>query len=223
MTDVSGGATPSAGVRRVEQMFAALPYMTLAQAGWLEQFLGERGLSRCIELGFFHGKSSAFIAAMLEERGAGHLTTIDREEARQRDPNIDVVLETLGLSHRVTRYYEASSYTWRLMRLLEESPAPRFDFCYIDGGHSWDVSGFGFLLTDRLLVPGGWVLFDDLDWTYARMLAADGPVPGWLAQKPKDEIETAQVRQVWELLVKGHPGYDSFGEKGQWGFARKKP
>lgn len=211
----------SAAVRRVDQRFAKLPYMSVAQAGWLEGFLEERGLSQCIELGFFHGKSSAFIAAMLETRGTGHLTTIDRDEARRREPNIDLVLKTLGLSHRVTRYYEPSSYTWRLMKLLQESTEPRFDFCYIDGGHSWDVSGFGFLLVDRLLKPGGWVLFDDLDWTYSQMVPADGPIPGWLQQKSAEEIETAQVRQVWELLVKRHPDYDSFAEEGAWGFARK--
>lgn len=214
---------PSSRLLQVEHAFPDLPYMTVAQAGQLQAFLAERDLSECLELGFFHGKSSAFIAAMLEERGCGHLTTIDRQEAAQRTPNIDTVLATLDLTHRVTWHYEHSSYTWRLMKLLEESAEPRFDFCYIDGGHSWDVSGFGFLLTDRLLKPGGWVLFDDLDWTYSQMVPGDGPVPGWLAQKSAEEIETAQVRKVWELLVKTHPNYDSFGEDGQWGFARKKP
>ncbi len=214
---------PSNRLLQVEQAFPDLPYMTVAQAGRLQAFLAERDLSECLELGFFHGKSSAFIAAMLEERGCGHLTTIDRQEAAERTPNIEAVLAGLDLTQRVTWHYEHSSYTWRLMKLLEESAEPRFDFCYIDGGHSWDVSGFGFLLTDRLLKPGGWVLFDDLDWTYSEMVPREGSIPGWLAQKSAEELETAQVRKVWELLVKTHPNYDSFDEDGQWGYARKKP
>lgn len=210
-------------VREVERAFPDLAYMRLSQAAWLEAFLRDAGLSRCIELGFYHGKGSAFIAAMLEERGCGHLVTIDKKGARSLTPDIATVLNTLGLSHRVTWYYEPRSYTWRLMKLLQEAKTPRFDFCYIDGGHSWDNSGYAFFLLDRLLEPGGWMVFDDLDWTFSRMLPDKGTTPDWLAETPPEEVATAQVRQVWELLVKRHPNYDVFFEEGQWGVTRKKP
>lgn len=85
------------------------------------------------------------------------------------------------------------------------------------------MSGFGFLLVDRLLVPGGWVLFDDLDWTFSSMIKPGVDTPPWLAQLTTDELETPQIRKVWELLVKPHPGYQEFCEDGQWGFAQKKP
>ena len=38
------------------------------------------------------------------------------------------------------------------MKMLEDDPEPRFDFCYIDGVHNWADDGFAFFLIDRLLV-----------------------------------------------------------------------
>ncbi len=67
------------------------------------------------------------------------------------------------------------------------------------------------------------MLFDDLDWTFSSMIKPGVETPPWLAQLTTDELETPQIRKVWELLVKPHPGYQKFCEDGQWGFAQKKP
>lgn len=219
---VTSATAIEAAVKAVQDELGALPYMTPKQANRLGRLLAEHDLRDCLELGFFHGKSSAFIAAILRALGGGHLTTIDREKARLKQPNVEAVLERLGLADWVTVHYEPRSYTWRLMKLLEAGPPPRFDFCYVDGGHYWDVSGFAFFLVDRLLRPGGWILFDDLDWTFAQRLDSQEPPDPWLARLPEEERTTPQIRKVWELLVKRHPGYDSFAEEGAWAFARKK-
>jgi hypothetical protein len=50
----------------------------------------------------------------------------------------------------VNYYFEPTSYTWRMMKMLEEDEGPRFDLCYLDGAHSWFVDGFAFFLIDRL-------------------------------------------------------------------------
>ena len=206
----------------VREKFGHLPCMTYKQATKIEEFIKSKNLANCLELGFYHGKSSAFIACILRDLGRGHLTTIDLIEAKNLSPNIVDILSELNISDWVTYYYEPRSHTWRLMKLLEEDLRPRFDFCYIDGGHSWDVTGFGFLLVDRLLVPGGWVLFDDLDFTFSSMVKPSVEKPAWLARMTPQELETPQVRKVWELLVKSHPDYQGFCEDGQWGFAQKK-
>ncbi len=101
------------------------------------------------------------------------------------------------------------------MRQLRDGAGPSFDFCYLDGAHTWDVDGFAFLLLDRLMKPGGWVLFDDLDWS----LAEDPDVkPGDL---PEEERLARQVRLVWDLLVVPHPNYGLLREDGMWGYAQK--
>ncbi len=207
-------------LERIQDKVGKLPYMTIAQARKLDAFFDSEHICDCLELGFYHGVSSAYIAEMLRPRD-GRLTTIDRESARRKSPNIIRLLSELGLDDRVIVYFEPRCYTWRLMRLIEANPDPIFDFCYIDGGHSWSVSGFGFFLVEKLLRPGGWILFDDLDWSYQRMIGADGK-PDCMRNMPEDEISTPQVRKIWELLVKTHPAFHNFREDGQWGFAQKR-
>lgn len=208
-------------VKRVEVTRAAgdLPYMSPEHADIMTALIVEHRLHRALELGFHHGVSTCYIAAALDELGEGSLTTIDLEVARNLTPNVETLLEGLGLRHLVSVHYEPASYLWRLMKMLEVEPQPQFDLCYIDGAHSWATDGLGFFLADRLLAPGGWIVFDDLDWTFATS-------PGlkkteMVAAMPLDERETAQVRKVYELLVKTHRSYDEFVERDGWVMARK--
>lgn len=119
-------------VERVKQRFGDLPYMRFEQAEVLSRFLKAHTLRNCLELGFFHGLSSAYIAETLREMGGGHLTTIDLEWTRSKSPNIDAIMSQLGLSEYVTAYYEPRSYTWRMMKMLDEKQNESFDFCYVD-------------------------------------------------------------------------------------------
>jgi hypothetical protein len=139
----------------------------------------------------------------------------------KRTPTIHSVLGGLGLSHRVSVHVEPRCLTWRLMRLIEASDGPCFDFCYFDGGHSWLITGYAFFLVEKLLRPGGWMVFDDLDWSFQRMIGPDGP-PDFIRAMPQDEVETPQVRKVFDLLVKPHPGFHNIRDDGVWGFAQKR-
>lgn len=202
-------------LERVRDHVGSLPYMRWHQARKIAALLSEHDLRDCLELGFFHGVSSAYIAQILKDRGGGHLTTIDRSSARYRKPNIEQLLSDLDLTSFVTVYYEDISYTWRLMNLVENNGTPIFDFCYIDGGHTWDDTGFAIFLVERLLRPDGWLLLDDLDWTLEQM-------PTLPTDKTREEMTTPQVRKVWELLVKRHPAFHNFREAGSWGYAQKR-
>jgi predicted O-methyltransferase YrrM len=180
---------------QVSAVLGGVPHMTLAQGRVIGEFIVTHNLRDCLELGFCHGVSSACIAAALDEIGSGSLVTIDQcndEGIATRDlvPNIAQVLGKLNLQDKVRYFFEPTSYLWRLMRMLEEDPRPRFDFCYIDGAHSWFVDGFAFFLVERLLRPGGWILFDDLNWTYAASESLKDT--DLVRTMPKDERETPQ-------------------------------
>jgi predicted O-methyltransferase YrrM len=206
-----------------EEVFAHvghLPYMRLEQARILFDLIVPNRLHNCLELGFYHGTSSAYIAGAIDELQAGTLTTIDLEKALERTPNIHEVLEGAGLSQWVTVFAEPRSYNWRLMKFLEEGRTESFDFCYLDGGHTWYDTGFGFCLVDRLLKPGGWIVFDDLNYTYRNSSHSDAT---WVRKLPEEEQTIAQVERVFNLLVKTHPQYRAFRRTGQFGFAQKKP
>ncbi len=214
-------------LERVRDYVGKVPYMSLAQAQVLDSLFTEFGIRDCLELGFYHGVSSAYIAAILKKNGGGHLTTIDRRAAQQNSPNIEEILSGLELRDFVTVHYEEVSYNWRLMDFLESAPPPAFDFCYIDGGHRWEPDGFAFFLVEKLLRSGGWILFDDLNHSFLKTYTERGLVPA-TGEMPKGlgiterEFRTEQIRKVWELLVKTHPGFHNFREDERWGFAQKK-
>jgi predicted O-methyltransferase YrrM len=204
--------------------FDELPYMRHPQAVLMRDLIVEHDAHDILEIGFYHGKSSAYIAAILEDLGRGHLVTIDRENARAREPNIEYVLSTLGLTHRVTPVYATRSYTWELAKMIRAAPRPQFDFCYFDGGHTWDGTGFGFVLVDLLLRPGGWILFDDLTWTVDAAMQHRKQVPRYWRNFSPDERAEPAVGLVFDLLVP-HLGYTEQAviNRGQWGLARKPP
>jgi len=193
--------------------------MSFSQAQTITSIIIENGFENILELGFRHGVSTCYMAAALDELHNGKITTIDLTDAREASPNIEQLLNELGLAGYVTVFYEPTSYTWRMMKMLEEDSEPRFDLCYVDGAHDWFTDGFAFFLVDRLIKPGGMIIFDDLDWTYSSSpaLAKSEKVK----KMPQEEKRTPQVRMVWELLVKRHPGYREFIEKDGWAYARK--
>jgi predicted O-methyltransferase YrrM len=203
----------------VNKTIGDVPYMTLKQGKRINIFIRQNGIRNILELGFCHGVSTCYMAAALEEKGGGSITTIDLEWTRTAKPNIEQLLEKIGQRDKVTCYYEPTSYTWRLMKFLEKNPSPRFDFCYFDGAHNWLVDGFAFFLVDRLLRPNGWIIFDDLDWTYANSPTLKDQE--MVKAMPIEERETPQVRKVYKLLVKTHPSYDDFRAEDGWGYAHK--
>lgn len=209
---------------KVKEQYNKLPYMSHDQATELRAHIRKHNLHNILELGFFAGKSSAYLAAMLADNGGGHLTTIDLHPALKREPSIHDVLQSLELQEYATVITTQRSYTWELAKMMEQDPRPQFDLCYLDGGHTWDITGWGFVLVNFLLRPGGWIVFDDLDWTISRSLKRRGQT---LEQSPwrrysKDERDAAGVRMVWELIVPEF-GYQNRTEhkKFNWGIAQK--
>ena len=205
---------------RVERVVAGVPYMKPEQARVITTKVVESGARDVLELGIMHGVSTCYMAEALEQSGRDwSITSLDREAALRNEPNVEDLLDRLGLRSRVTLLLEPRSYTWRLMKMLAEDPRPRFDFCYLDGAHSWDTDGFAFFLVDRLLRPGGWIVFDDLEWSYAgspQMMAVDA-----VRALPADEQQARQVGLVFDLLVRPHPQYGEFAVRDGWGFAQK--
>lgn len=207
----------------VKKALGDTPFMDLDQGREVTRFIRQQRIRDVLELGFAHGASTCYLAAALADTGGGSIVTVDTEEARGRDPNIDELLSRCGLQGMVTRYFEPSSYNWRLMKLLEADPTPRFDFCYLDGSHTWAVDALAFFLVDRLLRPGGWILFDDLEFTWDSLEEKHGH-DAWFRAMPGDERRTKQIRKVCDLLVKTHPGYDEFrlSRHDWWLFAHKR-
>jgi predicted O-methyltransferase YrrM len=204
----------------VQRIVDGLPFMKLEQAERITSLMLANGSTDVIELGFFHGVSTCYMAAALDGTGKEwSIVAIDKESALTLKPNVDELLSQFGLRDRVTLFYEKTSYTWRLMKMLEEDPTPRFDFCYLDGAHNWADDGFAFFLVDRLLKPGAWIVFDDIEWSYATSPSMRDT--DFVKSMPEEEQTIQQIRKVFDLLVKTHPNYGEFLVADGWGFAQK--
>lgn len=194
--DTGGGTSPERG----RQLF-----------DWVR----EHKPTDCLELGFAHGVSTVYMATALQANGQGSLTAVDNRSALDREPSAADLLGRGSLDGRVELVYESTSYNWFLHRRLREQLAdgairPVYDFCFLDGAHTWVDDGFAFFLVDKLLRPGGWILFDDLPWKLDER---------W--DVPPAERDVAQVQEVFDLLAVTHPQYDRIETDGDWGWARK--
>lgn len=80
-------------------------------------------------------------------------------------------------------------------------------------------------MADKLLKKNGWMIFDDYLWSYARAdKAGRGATDGITHRKLSEaELNTPQIREVFQLLVMQHPDYDNFKihAEGDWAWAQK--
>ena len=204
-------------INQLQDALAGIPYMRPDQGQEIYTFILQHRLANCLELGFAHGVGTAYMASAASQIG-GKVTAIDLEIAKQGQPDIMTVLKKAEVRpETVEIFFEPSSYTWRMMKFMDEGRSSTFDFVYIDGAHSWAVDGFAFFLAEKLLRPGGWILFDDLNWRFDD----PGMPESLIKQMTIEERTTPQVRKIWELLVKTSDKFDSLDEKGGWGYARK--
>lgn len=208
----------------VKARVAGVPYISSELARDIFDFIIDAQPRQCLELGFGHGTSSCFIAAALEEVGHGHLTAVDLLPARQwQTPSIEDLLSRTGLKQWVEVVREPTSYTWFLKRKIMEQSAdgacrPIYDFCFIDGAKNWTVDSAAFFLVDKLLRPEGWLLFDDLQWSYASKLKEGKRISDGisLSGMGPDEIEEPHIELIFQLLVMQHPDYANFHVKDNW-------
>ena len=211
-----------------------IPFMSEHWGRRVYDHVRQTGPEQVLELGTAHGVSAAYLAAALEANGQGHLVTADHGASRF-DPPPQEVLQRAGLAHRVTIVREHSSYNWFLKEQVEQHSdqagncTPVYDFCYLDGSHNFDIDGLAVVLVEKLLRPGGWLLMDDLDWTYehnpwvAPELWPDGNARpfGPLSERQRT---APQLRPVFELIVKQHPAFTQLSIEDEWyAWAQKRP
>jgi predicted O-methyltransferase YrrM len=208
---------------------AGVPFMSPDQGRLVYDHVRATRPAEVLELGTAHGVGSAYLAAGLADNGHGALTTVDFAGARY-DPAPEALLARAGVADRVTVVREFSTYTWWLKEQVrarsdgEGNCEPRFDFVYLDGAKHFTIDGLAVVLVEKLLRPGGWLLLDDLDWTYAddpAREATDGIVHRELSEPERTE---PHLRAVWELVVAQHPSFTELRVQDEWwGWARKAP
>ena len=213
----------------VAAAIAGVPFMSPGQGRIVYDHIRATRPAAVLELGTAHGVGAAYMAAALADNGHGHLTTVDHAGAVY-DPRPEDVLARAGVADRVSVVREFSSYTWWLKEQVAAASdahgnvTPRFDFAYLDGAKNWTIDGLAVVLIEKLLRPGGWLLMDDLDWTYAddpARAATDGVANRSLSEPERTE---PHLRAVFDLIVAQHPSFTELRVQDEWwGWARKAP
>ena len=208
----------------VARIVGDTPHTPPERGRQIYDFIVQNETRNCLELGFAHGVATTWMAAALEQIDGGTIVAVDNEFALRRTPSASDLLKIAGLEHRVELNFEPHSYTWHLMRNMERYVEHPFDFVFLDGAHTWDTDGFAFLLVEQMLSVGGWILFDDLNWTFDRSPSLKDT--NRVRSMPEEMRSTPQVRLIWEKLVLPNPNFCEFREReaGQrsWALAKKK-
>lgn len=158
--------------------------------------------ARCIaEIGIYRGDTSEMLAEHLGGEGKLHLFDFDH-----RVQDVIGRLRRAGHTNVIGHPNSAKvmdSYNWSLMKVLEEHREPLFDYVFLDGAHTWQLDALAFCLVDRLLKTGGYVDFDDYDWSMERsptMRPEVNPVTSELYTQ--EQIAACHVDLIINLLVR---------------------
>ena len=214
-----------------------IPHMSPAEGRIIYDHVRHTRPENVLELGVAHGVGAAYIAAALDENGKGSLTTVDSSAFLYEEPTAEELMERLGLSRLVRVDRSSSTYTWFLKERIEERSdadgncEPVYDFCYLDGAKDWTIDGLAVILIEKLLRPDGWLLMDDLDWTFSSW---EGKGKSWEGNGKVGARETnamseaerndPHLRAVFDLIVAQHPSFTELRiQDGWWGWARKAP
>lgn len=211
-------------VKELRNNLKGIPHTLPEDGETLFNFILENKPKRILELGFDHGVSTCYMALAAKETGT-IIDTIDRPDAINSKPDIYKNLNSNNLEKNVNVIISERTYIWELRNIIKKQThngqcTPIYDFCFIDGAHNWETDGFAFFLVDKLLKPGGWILFDDLVWTYSSSKSLANF--NWVKNMPEEEKNTPQVKDIIELLASQHPNYQNLKIMGKWAWLQKK-
>lgn len=187
----------------ISQKYETLKWMSHEEAVVFRKIIQDNKFKSICELGFYHGKGAVYLGAILEEQGFGTVTTFDKKKAWKKEPNIYELIKEFSLENYINVIETDEGYHWDLFQIIQDRRLT-FDFCYIDGEHTFESTALAFYLIDQILEPNGIIVFDDYDWTIEKSLKMNPEkikfFPHWLRATTKQKTSTG-VKMVCDNLV----------------------
>ena len=125
----------------------------------------DNGCRKTLEVGCAMGMSSLYICSALEGVESASHTIIDPMQSSDWNSLGITQLERAGVDF-YQLLEEPSEYALPLLVQKGE----KFDFCFIDGWHTFDHTLIDFFYIDRLLDVGGIVVIDDISFSGIKKL-----------------------------------------------------
>ncbi len=215
---------------RVAAAIDGTPVMTREQGGRIWEHAARHRPVDVLDIGTAHGASAAYLAGALAFLGRGRVVTVDSAQFDDRSPAAGMarqLFERVGVADRVEMVrIPHSDYAWWLLDAVRRRDRPRFDFVYLDGAKTFALNAASVVLIEQLLHPGGWLLMDDLRWTYGdhpHFAPSTVHPDGSRYELSAEQLAAPQLRAVFDHVVRAHPGFGQtyVDMDGWWGWARK--
>ena len=173
------------------------------EGGLLQDWIQEHRPRRLLEIGLAYGLSTLFVCEAVERLGgADAYHVIDPWQRTQWHGAGLHALERAGYGERVRFHEEPSELC--LPRLLAEGE--RLDFALVDGWHSFDQVMMEVYFLNRMLEPGGLLVFDDVHLpALQRVLAFLATVPAYRPLAVPEARRRTRAARVRRLM--GVPEY----------------
>lgn len=194
----SGAAVAPGGER-----LALHSHLPAEEGELLQDWIAEHRPRRLLEIGLAYGLSTLFVCEALERLGgADAYHVIDPWQRTQWHGAGLHALERAGYRSLVRFHEEPSELC--LPRLLAEGE--RLDFALVDGWHSFDQVMMEVYFLNRMLTPGGLLVFDDVHLpALQRVLAFVATLPAYRRLPIPDARRKARPARVRRLM--GVPEY----------------
>lgn len=229
------GAREEPAFTRVVELIAETPWMTRLQGRRVWDHIRANRPELLLDVGTCYGTSAAYMAAACKANGVGRVVTVD---SGQFDDQVEIVKWCQDLWNRceVASLIEPiriphSNYAWWLMEQVAKQATrgmcnPMYDFVYLDGAKWLTLDSAAVIFIEQLLRPGGWLLMDDLDWSYTQhpeqVPVVSYPETQTTYSFSEAEMTVPHLRAVFDLVVRHHTAFTEFREDdGQWGWAHK--
>lgn len=82
---------------------------------------------------------------------------------------------------------------------------PCYDLVFLDGCKNWSTDGLAVVLAEKLLRPGGWLLLDDLGWSYGKNPLGPTHYGIEIAALSDEKRQQPQLRAIFDLLIRNNP------------------
>jgi|APAra7269096613_1048513.scaffolds.fasta_scaffold01359_14 predicted O-methyltransferase YrrM len=169
----------------------------------LRHVLNNNEYPRVAQIGVGVGATTLAMAKMMRNRGELHIfdyvetvTELTRDLKNKGIQNI----RPHGHSRKTL-----DSYNWSLAPLLldiKSRKAKAFDFVFLKGEHNFPTDGLAVALCIRMLKSGGYILIDDLNWTYDSSRTMHPAKNLQVSQRfTTKQTATQQLRLVCELFL----------------------